>query len=50
MWQGTDVDHAVPMVESAQRHCPELRSVSFDRGFHSVPNRQREGEGVFMAQ
>jgi len=41
MWQGTDVDHAVPTVESAQRHCPELCGVSFDRGFHSVPNRQR---------
>jgi len=41
MWQGSDVDHAVPMVESAQRHWPELRGVGFDRGFHSPDNRHR---------
>jgi len=41
MWEGGDVDHAVPMVETAQARFPELRAVSFDRGFHSPANRIR---------
>jgi len=41
IWQGTDVDHAVPMAESVQRHCPELCGASFDWGFHSPDNRRR---------
>ncbi len=40
MWQGTDADYAVPMVEATQRAYPQLRGVSFDRGFHSVTNRR----------
>lgn len=41
MWQGEDVDHAVPMVEASQARFPDLRAVSFDRGFHSPENRIR---------
>ncbi len=41
MWKGTDVDGAVPMVEAAQESFPDLRAVSFDRGFHSPENRVR---------
>ena len=41
MWKGSDVDYAVPMVKAAQERFPELRAVSFDRGFHSPENRRR---------
>ena len=41
MWEGSDVDYAVPMVEAAQARFPDLRAVSFDRGFHSPENRVR---------
>ena len=41
MWEGGDVDHAVPMVEAAQSAFPDLCAVSFDRGFHSPANRVR---------
>ncbi len=41
MWQGSDVDFAVPMVAAAQERFPDLRAVSFDRGFHSPENRAR---------
>ena len=41
MWEGSDVDYAVPMVEAAQARIPDLRAVSFDRGFHSPENRVR---------
>ena len=44
MWQGTDTDYAVPMVESAQERFPALRAASFDRGFHSPSNRRRLDE------
>ena len=44
MWEGSDVDHAVPMVEAAQARFPDLRAVSFDRGFHSPGNRVRLDE------
>ncbi len=44
MWQGSDVDHAVPMVAAAQARHPDLRAVSFDRGFHSPENRLRLDE------
>ena len=39
MWEGSDVDHAVPVVEETQSRFPEFRSCSFDRGFHSPANR-----------
>ena len=35
------MNHAVPMVEAAQAQYPDLRAVSFDRGFHSPENRIR---------
>ncbi len=41
LWQGEDVDVAVPMVEEAQGLYPALRACSFDRGFHSPANRVR---------
>ena len=41
MWEGTDVDYAVPLVERAREKHPDLRAVSFDRGFHSPENRKR---------
>ncbi len=41
MWEGSDVDFAVPMVEAGQSAFPDLRAVSFDRGFHSPANRVR---------
>ena len=39
LWQGADVDVAVPLVQKAQARYPELRACSFDRGFHSPDNR-----------
>ena len=44
MWRGNDVDYAVPIVESCQERYPDLRAVSFDRGFHSPENRVRLDE------
>ena len=41
LWQGEDVDVALPMVEAVQALYPELRACSFDRGFHSPDNRVR---------
>ncbi len=41
MWSGSDVDHAVPMVTETQDRIPDLRMVSFDRGFHNPANRAR---------
>ena len=39
MWEGGDIHHAVPMVQATQARFPDLRAVSFDRGFHSPANR-----------
>ena len=44
MWQGNDVDYAVPIVETSQERFSDLRAVSFDRGFHSPENRVRLDE------
>ena len=44
MWEGGDVDVAVPLVESCQAMYPDLRECSFDRGFHSPANRKRLDE------
>ena len=41
MWQGGDVDVAVPLIESCQEMHPDLQECSFDRGFHSPENRRR---------
>ena len=43
MWKGSDVDCAVPMVEVAQVSFPDLRAVSFDRGFPSTARRTASG-------
>ena len=40
MWEGGDVDVAVPLLESCQAMYPDLRECSFDRGFHSPENRR----------
>ena len=45
MWEGGDVDVAVPLVRGAQRRHPGLDTCSFDRGFHSPGNR-RELDGL----
>ncbi len=39
LWEGSDVDHAVPMIREAQARFPDLRLCSFDKGFHSPSNR-----------
>ena len=39
LWEGGDVDPAVPMIREAQARFPDLRLCSFDRGFHSPSNR-----------
>ncbi len=39
MWEGSDVDVAVTMVEEARARFPDLSVVSFDRGPHSPPDR-----------
>ena len=41
LWQGGDVDVAVPLIETCQTLYPDLRACSFDRGFHSPANRVR---------
>ena len=44
LWQGSDVDVAVPIIEKTQKSFPEFRACSFDRGFHSPENRRRLDE------
>ncbi len=39
MWEGSDVDVAVPMGGEARARFPDLSVVSFDRGLHSPPDR-----------
>ena len=41
MWEGTDVDVAVPLVKQWMAQYPTLDSVSFDRGFYSKRNRDQ---------
>ncbi len=41
MWEGGDVDHAVPVIKETLRRHPDLNRCSFDRGFHS-PAVQRQ--------
>ena len=41
LWEGSDVDAAVPLVRKAQERFPDLRACSFDRNFHSRDNRVR---------
>ena len=35
IWEGSDVNKAVPMVVTARARFPDLRTVNFDRGFYS---------------
>ena len=44
LWQGSDVDHAVPFIVETQQLFPELLACSFDRGFHSPDNQRQLGE------
>ena len=44
MWNGSDGDHAQPMIEETRARFPTLRGCSFDRGFHSPANRVRLDE------
>ena len=44
MWEGSDVDFAVPMVEITKVLFPDFCAASFDRGFHSPANRARLDE------
>ena len=44
LWQGSDVDVAVPMVKETQARFSDVRMVSFDKGFHSPDNRRRLGQ------
>ena len=44
MWQGSDVDHAVPLITETQQLFPQLLACSFDRGFHSPDNQRQLGE------
>ncbi len=39
MWEGSDMDVAVPMGGEARARFPDLSVVSFDRGLHSPPDR-----------
>ena len=39
IWNGSDVDYVVPMVETAQAQFPDQHAVSCDRAFHSPTNR-----------
>ena len=41
MWDSSDVNVAVPMVEITKEMFPDFCAVSFDRGFHSPANRAR---------
>ena len=44
MWNGSDVDFAVPMVEITKELFPDFCAASFDRGFYSPANRTRLDE------
>ena len=40
MWEGSDTDVAVPIIDAVQAVFPEFNAFSFDRGFHSKKNRE----------
>ena len=44
MWNEQDVDVAVDIVKTAQEKFPNLRTCSFDRGFHNPKNREQLDE------
>ncbi len=41
MWDGSDVDYAVPLIEQTPAWFPNRVAVSFDQGHHSPANRRR---------
>ena len=41
MWDGSDVDYAVPLIEQTPAWFPNRVAVSFERGYHSPANRRR---------
>ena len=47
MWEGSDTEIAVPIIEETQALYPDLRVCSFDRGFHSPDNRVRSFDRGF---
>ena len=44
IWEGSDVDFAVPMVVTTKELFPDFCAASFDPGFHSQANRARLDE------
>ena len=44
MWDGNDVDFAVPMIVTTKELFPDFCAASFDRGFHSQANLARLDE------
>ena len=40
LWEGSDTDVAVPIIDAVQEVFPEFNACSFDRGFHSKKNRE----------
>ena len=46
MWEGSDVDSAIPLVESCKQRYPELTVCSFDRGFYSPLQPEPVGADV----
>lgn len=51
MWQETDDQVAVPMIEDALKRFPMIKQCSFDKGFYSknnVPNLNKQLENVIL--
>ena len=40
LWEGSDTEVAVPIIDAVQAVYPSFNACSFDRGFHSKKNRQ----------
>ena len=40
MWEESDVDVCVPIIEETKKMYPEFEACSFDQGFHSPKNRK----------
>ena len=40
LWNESDTDVAVPIIDAVQAAFPEFNTCSFDRGFHSLKNRE----------
>ncbi len=40
LWDTSDVEVAVPIIDAVQAAFPEFNACSFDRGFHSLKNRK----------